>query len=105
MKAVAARPGTEHPDLWAVVSNAGKSVRPPVLEGAARDDLGRLLAVNFSGPAALLLALLPGLVRRGRGPDRRAARRARVRGLRPLAFTRLTELPRTPSGKVQRWHL
>ncbi|MBB5233193.1 SDR family NAD(P)-dependent oxidoreductase [Deinococcus budaensis] len=65
VKAVAARIGAEFPDLWAVVSNAGKSVRRLALEGAARNDLGRLLAVNLSGPAALLLALLPGMLERG----------------------------------------
>lgn len=51
-----------HPQLQMVVSNAGKSIRRPVLLAARRADLERSLAVNFSGPAGLLLALLPGLL-------------------------------------------
>lgn len=34
-----------------------------------------------------------------------ALRESLPRRLRPLTFTRLSELPRTPSGKVQRWRL
>lgn len=34
-----------------------------------------------------------------------ALRESLPRRLRPLTFTRLPELPRTPSGKVQRWRL
>ncbi|BBN94886.1 hypothetical protein DEIGR_101644 [Deinococcus grandis] len=47
--------------LAGVVSNAGRSVRRRALDGAPRADLERLLAVNVTGPARLLLALRPAL--------------------------------------------
>lgn len=65
--AVAAQIGANHPRIDAVVSNAGHSIRRPALESSERADLGRLLAVNFSGPATLLLALLPRMVAGGGG--------------------------------------
>ncbi|WP_233555076.1 SDR family NAD(P)-dependent oxidoreductase [Deinococcus sp. RM] len=49
------------PVLVGVVSNAGRSVRRRALDGAPRADLERLLAVNVTGPARLLLALRPAL--------------------------------------------
>lgn len=49
------------PVLAGVVSNAGRSVRRRALDGAPRADLERLLAVNATGPARLLLALRPAL--------------------------------------------
>ncbi|AWT35605.1 epimerase [Deinococcus arenae] len=49
------------PVLTGVVSNAGRSVRRRALDGAPRADLERLLAVNVTGPARLLLALRPAL--------------------------------------------
>ncbi|GGK88582.1 SDR family NAD(P)-dependent oxidoreductase [Deinococcus radiotolerans] len=49
------------PVLAGVVSNAGRSVRRRALDGAPRADLDRLLAVNVTGPARLLLALRPAL--------------------------------------------
>ncbi|WP_229783624.1 SDR family NAD(P)-dependent oxidoreductase [Deinococcus sedimenti] len=49
------------PVLAGVVSNAGRSVRRRALDGAPRADLERLLAVNVTGPARLLLALRPAL--------------------------------------------
>ncbi|UBV43825.1 SDR family NAD(P)-dependent oxidoreductase [Deinococcus taeanensis] len=61
VQAVAARLLSEFPALHAVISSAGRSVRRRAQDGAARRDLERLLAVNFSGPAALLLALRPAL--------------------------------------------
>lgn len=62
VQATAQRLLQAHPQLQMVVSNAGKSIRRPVILAAQRADLERSLAVNFSGPAALLLALLPGLL-------------------------------------------
>jgi NAD(P)-dependent dehydrogenase (short-subunit alcohol dehydrogenase family) len=55
-----------HPQLQMVVSNAGKSIRRPVTLAAQKRDLERSLAVNFSGPAALLLCwpFCPGCWRR-----------------------------------------
>ncbi|GGN28390.1 SDR family NAD(P)-dependent oxidoreductase [Deinococcus daejeonensis] len=50
------------PVLAGVVSNAGRSVRRRALDGAPRGDLERLLAVNVTGPARLLLALRPAMV-------------------------------------------
>ncbi|CAM3259566.1 Short-chain dehydrogenase [Deinococcus saxicola] len=67
VKAVAAQIEAHHPRIDAVISNAGHSIRRPILHSAGKDDLGRLLAVNFSGPAALLLALLPRMVAGGGG--------------------------------------
>lgn len=64
---VAARIEANHPRIHAVISNAGHSIRRPALQSGERNDLGRLLAVNFSGPAALLLALLPRMVAQGGG--------------------------------------
>lgn len=61
VQAVAGRIQAAHPRLHAVVSNAGRSVRRRAQDGEATQDLPRLLAVNFSGPAALLLALRPAL--------------------------------------------
>ena len=65
VQALAAHLLTRHPRLHALISNAGKSVRRPVGASADRRDLDRQLAVNFTGPAALTLALLPALTRAG----------------------------------------
>lgn len=67
VKAVAAQIESNHPRIDAVISNAGHSIRRPVLHSAEKDDLVRLLAVNFTGPAALLLELLPRIVAQGGG--------------------------------------
>lgn len=56
-----------HPRINIIVSNAGKSIRRPVLQSGEKQDVERLLAVNFSGPAALLLLLLPRMVAQGGG--------------------------------------
>ncbi|WP_245557527.1 SDR family NAD(P)-dependent oxidoreductase [Deinococcus peraridilitoris] len=56
-----------HPRIDVVISNAGKSIRRPALESLERRDLERSLAVNFSSPAALLLALLPRMIAQGEG--------------------------------------
>ena len=58
---------SQHPRIDVIVSNAGKSVRRSVLHAAEKRDLERSLAVNFSGPAALILALLPRMVAQGGG--------------------------------------
>lgn len=50
---------TAHPELHAVVSNAGRSIRRSAFRAAEKRDLERSLAVNVTGPAALLLGLLP----------------------------------------------
>ncbi|WP_232337478.1 SDR family NAD(P)-dependent oxidoreductase [Deinococcus arboris] len=63
VEAVARAIMADHPQLDAVVSNAGRSVRRRAQDGAPKADLPRLLGVNFSGPAALLLALRPALAR------------------------------------------
>lgn len=57
----------QHPRLDAIVSNAGKSISRPVVQGVLKRDLERQMAVNFSGPAALILALLPRLIAQGGG--------------------------------------
>ncbi|BDP43949.1 hypothetical protein DAETH_39180 (plasmid) [Deinococcus aetherius] len=56
-----------HPRIDVVVSNAGKSIRRPALQSLERRDLERSLAVNLTGPAALVLALLPCMVGQGGG--------------------------------------
>lgn len=56
-----------HPRIDIVVSNAGKSIRRRVAESAERDDLGRSIALNFSSPSAMLLALLPRMIAQGGG--------------------------------------
>ncbi|WP_240740782.1 SDR family NAD(P)-dependent oxidoreductase [Deinococcus sp. Arct2-2] len=64
---VAAQIQAAHPQIHIIISNAGKSIRRPVLQSSEKQDLERLLAVNFSGPAALLLALLPRMLAQGGG--------------------------------------
>lgn len=49
-----------------LVNNAGSSLRRPVTEHAPA-DLQRLAAVNYFGPMALTLGLLPGMLARGAG--------------------------------------
>ena len=45
-----------------VVSNAGKSIRRPIAESYTRiHDFERLIGVNYLGPVALLLGLLPAM--------------------------------------------
>jgi len=51
-----------------VVSNAGKSIRRSVAASSERlHDITRTAAINYIGPATLLLGLLPGMRARGRG--------------------------------------
>lgn len=49
----------EQASLDAVVSNAGRSIRRSAYRAAEKRDLERSVAVNLTGPAALLLGLLP----------------------------------------------
>lgn len=54
-----------HPRIDIAICNAGKSIHRSVLESYERNDLERLLTLNFRSPAALVLALLPRLVAQG----------------------------------------
>lgn len=56
-----------HPRIAVVVSNAGRSIRRPAVRALDRRDLERSVAVNFTGPAALLLGLLPHMIAAGGG--------------------------------------
>lgn len=56
-----------HPRIDMVVSNAGKSIRRKVTSSFERDDLERSIALNFSSPAALIMALLPRMLEQGGG--------------------------------------
>jgi short-subunit dehydrogenase len=49
-----------------LVNNAGSSIRRAVVDYKP-EDLERLVAVNYLGPMALTLGLLPGMLERGRG--------------------------------------
>lgn len=49
-----------------LVNNAGHSIRRPALDHSP-DDLHRLAAVNYLGPMALTLALVPAMLERGGG--------------------------------------
>jgi NAD(P)-dependent dehydrogenase (short-subunit alcohol dehydrogenase family) len=49
-----------------LVNNAGSSIRRPVLDYKP-EDVERLVGVNYLGPMALTLALLPSMVERGGG--------------------------------------
>jgi len=47
-----------------VVNNAGKSIRRSVMESLDRQhDFSRTMAINYSGPVQLILALIPGLLK------------------------------------------
>lgn len=58
VQAVIQRIRTDFGCLDAVISNAGRSIRRSAYRAAEKRDLERSLAVNFTGPAALLLGLL-----------------------------------------------
>ena len=49
-----------------LVNNAGRSIRRSVVDYKA-EDLERLVTVNYLGPMALTLGLLPGMLERGDG--------------------------------------
>ena len=67
MPDLAARIQTAHPRIDVVISNAGKSIRRRIADSWGRTDLERSLAVNFSSPAALIMALLPRMIEQGGG--------------------------------------
>lgn len=56
-----------HPRIDILISNAGKSIRRRISESFERDDLERSIALNFSGPAALIMALLRRMIAQGGG--------------------------------------
>ncbi|MEB2345266.1 MAG: SDR family NAD(P)-dependent oxidoreductase [Deltaproteobacteria bacterium] len=58
--------GREERAVEVLVSNAGVSLRRP-LASHRPEDLERLAAVNYLGPAALTLGLLPAMLARGAG--------------------------------------
>ncbi|MFD4467341.1 SDR family oxidoreductase [Rhodococcus sp. NPDC058505] len=65
---LAARVDAEHGPLDVLVNNAGRSIRRPVSETVDRvHDYERTMALNYFGPVRLTLALLPGMLDRGRG--------------------------------------
>lgn len=58
----------EHGHVDVLVSNAGKSIRRPVADSYQRfHDIERTNAVNYLGPAKLVLELLPSMCERGAG--------------------------------------
>lgn len=67
MPDLAARIQAAHPRIDVVISNAGKSIRRRIADAWGRNDLERCLAVNFSSPAALIMALLPRMIEQGGG--------------------------------------
>lgn len=65
---LAARVLAPHGHVDVVVSNAGRSIRRSVADSSERfHDVGRTTAINYHGPVALLLALLPAMRARGSG--------------------------------------
>lgn len=67
-RALAAEALAVHGHVDVVVSNAGKSIRRSVAATADRlHDVTRLVDINYVGPVALLLALLPAMRERGQG--------------------------------------
>ena len=67
MPDLATRIQAAHPRIDVVVSNAGKSIRRRIVDAWERTDLERSLAVNFSSPAAFIMALLPRMIEQGGG--------------------------------------
>ena len=67
MPDLASRIQAAHPRIDLVISNAGKSIRRRIVDAWGRTDLERSLAVNFSSPAALIMALLPRMLDQGGG--------------------------------------
>jgi short-subunit dehydrogenase len=68
----AAAAGTQILDRWGtpavVVSNAGMSLRRTLLDSRNRpQDVARTIAVNYTGPVALLRRLVPAMVAAGTG--------------------------------------
>lgn len=58
----------EHGPLDVLINNAGRSIRRKVVDTVDRfHDYERTMALNYFGPVRLTLAVLPGMLDRGRG--------------------------------------
>jgi short-subunit dehydrogenase len=57
----------DHPRIDIIISNAGKSIRRPITESFERNDLERLVGLNFLGPSTMLCQLLPRIIKQGGG--------------------------------------
>ncbi len=58
----------EHGPIAVVVNNAGRSIRRPITESFDRlHDFERTMALNYFGPVALSLAILPSMIEAGSG--------------------------------------
>jgi len=67
-EAIAALILAEHPRIDALVNNAGRSIRRPILESLDRiHDYERTMAINYFGAVRLTLALVPRFVEQGHG--------------------------------------
>ncbi len=55
----------EHPRIDILICNAGKSIRRRMTHSLEHNDLERLIALNFSSPSSLILALLPQMLEQG----------------------------------------
>lgn len=66
--AVAAQLLAEHPRIDALVNNAARSIRRPIVESVDRvHDYERTMAINYFGAVRLTLALVPRFLEQGRG--------------------------------------
>ena len=67
-EAVATRLLAEHPRIDALVNNAGRSIRRPIIDSVERaHDYERTMAINYFGAVRLTLALAPRFVEQGHG--------------------------------------
>lgn len=67
-EAVIARLLEEHPRIDALINNAGRSIRRPIVEATERlHDYERTMAINYFGAMRLTLALIPRFVEQGHG--------------------------------------
>ncbi len=67
IKSIMAQIQLEHPQIDIVICNAGKSTRRKITDSFLRNDLERLIALNFSSPSSMLLCLLPRMLEQGGG--------------------------------------
>jgi short-subunit dehydrogenase len=67
VKAFAQQIENDHCRIDIIISNAGKSIRRPISESFERNDLERLVALNFLGPSTMLCQLLPRIINQGGG--------------------------------------
>ncbi len=65
VKKITAQIQLEHPCIDIVVCNAGKSIRRRLTDSLEKNDLERLVALNFLSPSTMILALLPRLLEQG----------------------------------------